>query len=191
MKFQRDIDPMANMLQKGIALWRPCSFSSWYRTVAITKAEVVDVDYTRSPDRDPPQFIMKLGLTGEHMNQPELRPFAASGIVVFWQGELDVNWTHMFLTGVSKSFKEPTEDGTKGCVFARPAPPACDIGEYEEWRKNMAMEHQVYIKQSWDAKVQLDLAEKHTMPGVKQLHVVRQRVNQKSDIAYAYNVVRG
>lgn len=131
-----ETDPWANMLQKGMILWRNCS-------IIASAGHDVEVNNVVFDPTDRGSYLARICLcqaTG--MWEPEVLSNKADdvhynrGIAVFVQDVPPAHWTHLVITGVSKRFTQPGRPEQGGCVFARVAMPL-EMDDYAKFRARM------------------------------------------------------
>jgi hypothetical protein len=134
-------DAWSKMLRKGIALWRPCSFSLNDDGCEVS---VNDVVFEPTPDERTGRtsYLVRLNLDSTDFWEPQIiskrnnRNYLERGIVVFADEIPPPNWTHLVLSGTSIPFTKAGKPERGGCLFARVGQPY-DMQDYVTFRKTM------------------------------------------------------
>ena len=133
-------DAWEKMLQKGVILWRHCSFPD---------GEVVLEDVLFEPTKRS-NFVAKLRLSTGFIWEPEVLPKMIDnrsytrGIVLFVDIMPPARWTHLILSGVSNTFTRPGKQEMGGYLFAKMTIPLAQ-DDYLDFRQRMhdAVNHEL------------------------------------------------
>lgn len=131
-------DPVASLFPIGTILWRPC----YLNKEDVEKSYLVKL-YPTKTERD--TFVFRCKVQGRYFYEPELQnahqlnketqqKTENKGVVVFCSDPIPDSWTHLIVTGHSKSARNSKESGGQ-CIYAKPG---AFCAEYLDYRMDMA-----------------------------------------------------
>jgi hypothetical protein len=166
-------EPWAHMLQRGVILWRKCSFSTADDS-PIIRTEDIKFEMTRTGS-----YFARIELCGMGMWEPEIvsnknGDIFSRGIGLFVNSLPPENWTHLVIAGVSKAFQTGGKPKNGGCVFANVAIPY-EQDDYIDFRFRMYRAHRegmnaaieqamIISNQCWPANAKQDERRLIVMP---------------------------
>lgn len=155
MELQRD-ESFLGMLARGVVLWRPIHFVGQEMST-----ELPEFEFEKSKAN---QYVAKVKLEEDFIWEPTLLPVHSTaglgnyGIIVFVNGEVAVNWTHLLISGISTGLRaNPRKRG--GCIFADTTEPAMDIPAYCNFRRKLAQS--VIVQENEDFEKRVRITEEH------------------------------
>lgn len=190
--FNKAIDKLTTLFPKNLILWRDANFSDG-RTSKLVQMRIDDCPFVQT---DRKSWMAKIQLVGQWVNGPAIVPATCRGVTVFLMDQPPENWTHLLVTGVSKSLKE---GAANGCVFATAAKP---YNDYEAFRLAMFKWNRRFLNVPFKSKViaamtlhpserragQIRLVTDYDRPGILSYHHL---IEAASGIAEHYIPERG